>query len=138
MQQLRICRYLFLLLTLCATQSLQAADDAAAWLERMIQAAHQLNYSGTFVYQQGDSLQSMKIIHAVSEHGESERMVSLTGPNREVIRNREKVTCYLPENSSIVVEAASSTPRSFPLHLPSDLGQLRAHYDIHVLQFVGR
>jgi sigma-E factor negative regulatory protein RseB len=48
-----------------------------------------------------------------------------------VIRNRERVTCFLPEDSSIVVEHAG-TPPPFPMQLPSDLAPLRKYYDIHL------
>ncbi|MFO7592946.1 MAG: MucB/RseB C-terminal domain-containing protein [Pseudomonadota bacterium] len=110
-----------------------AEHDAAAWLERMIRSAHQLNYTGTFVYQQNGSLQSMKIIHAVSENGERERLVSLTGPSREVIRNRAGVTCFLPEDSSIAMEHSPGAQRPrLPLNLPSDLDPLREFYEIHL------
>ena len=119
------------LLTVFSAAAQAAEHDAADWLERMIRSSHQLNYSGTFVYQQNGSLQSMKIIHAVNEDGERERLVSLTGPTREVIRNRERVTCFLPEDSSIVVEHAGSPP-PFPMQLPSDLEPLRKYYDIHL------
>jgi len=123
---------MLLLMLLLPAAAFAAEDEAIEWLERMIRSAHQLNYSGTFVYQQGDALQSMKIIHAVSERGESERLVSLTGPSREVIRNRDRVTCYLPEDSSIVVEATAGTPRPFPLKLPEELGGIRQHYEIRL------
>lgn len=113
------------------TVALAGEQDAATWLERMIRSAHQLNYTGTFVYQQDGSLQSMKIIHAVSKDGERERLISLSGPNREVIRNRDRVTCILPEDSPIVVEHVGAQ-RPFPVKLPSDLEPLREHYDIHL------
>jgi len=115
-----------------STVSLAAdQDDATRWLERMVRSAHQLNYTGTFVYQQDGSLQSMKIIHAVSDNGERERLVSLTGPNREVIRNRDRVTCILPEDSPIVVEHVGAQ-RPFPVKLPTDLRPLSKYYDIHL------
>lgn len=123
---------MLLLLALLPAVAFSADDDAIDWLERMIRSAHQLNYTGTFVYQQGGSLQSMKIIHAVSERGERERLVSLTGPSREVIRDRDRVTCYLPEDSSIVVEATAGTPRPFPLKLPEELGGIRQYYEIRL------
>lgn len=120
-------------LILCgvAARVFAAEDDAAAWLERMIRSAHQLNYTGTFVYQQQGSLQSMKIVHAVDERGESERLVSLTGPHREVIRNSRRVTCILPQDSSIVVEHGGSQP-PFPMQLPHDLKPIRDYYDIQL------
>ncbi len=107
---------------------LAAEEDIAVWLERMVQAAHQLNYTGTFVYQQGGSLQTMQIIHAVDDEGEHERLVSLSGPAREVIRDHDRVTCLLPEDSSMVVEQPG-TPRSFPLIEPAQLEPLRRHYE---------
>jgi sigma-E factor negative regulatory protein RseB len=70
----------------------------------------------------------MRIIHAVDESGEHERLVSLTGSPREVIRDQDKVTCILPEDSSLVVEHAGP-PRSFPVIQPAALDTLRQYYD---------
>ena len=109
-----------------------AADTVASWLERMVQAAHRLNYTGTFVYQQGGSLETMRIIHSVDEEGEHERLVSLSGPAREVIRERDKVTCILPEDSSVVVEHAGP-PRTFPIIQPAAIEPLRQYYDFKLL-----
>jgi len=132
MQRLRRARLLTTaLLAVAGPPAVAAEHDAAAWLERMSRSAHQLNYSGTFVYQQDGSLQSMKIIHAVNETGERERLISLSGPSREVIRNQQRVTCILPEDAPIVVEH-SGAPRPFPLTLPSDLTSLREYYDIRL------
>ena len=107
-----------------------AADTVAEWLERMVQAAHELNYTGTFVYQQGGTLQTMRIVHSVDDGGEHERLVSLSGAPREVIREHDKVTCILPEDSSMVVEHAGP-PRSFPMIRPSDIEPLRQYYDFN-------
>jgi len=109
-----------------------AADEVAGWFERMVQAAHQLNYTGTFVYQQGNALQTMHIVHAVDGEGEHERLVSLTGTAREVIREHDKVTCILPEESPVVVEHAGP-PRTFPRITPDNLDTLRHYYDIRIL-----
>lgn len=108
------------------------ADEVASWFERMVQAAHQLNYTGTFVYQQGNTLQTMHIVHAVDKDGEHERLVSLSGPAREVIREHDKVTCILPKEGPMVVEHAGP-PRPFPRIPPDNLDKLRRYYDIRVL-----
>jgi sigma-E factor negative regulatory protein RseB len=118
--------------SLLFSHSASAADEVAEWLERMVQAAHQLNYTGTFVYQQSGALQTMYIVHAVDEEGEHERLVSLSGPAREVIREHDRVTCILPEESSMVVEQAGP-PRTFPLIPPNNLDTLRRYYDIRLL-----
>ncbi len=130
--KMRAARTAHLILLFCLGGSFSphvtAADTVAAWLERMVQAAHQLNYTGTFVYQQAGTLQTMRIIHAVDEGGEHERLVSLSGPAREVIRERDKVTCILPEDSSMVMEHARP-PRSFSIIEPDNIESLRQYYD---------
>ncbi len=81
-------------------------------LARMARAAQTLNYDGTFVYRNGATMQSMRIIHRFDDEGERERLVALSGAAREVIRDRERVTCILPDRQSVVV--AKSRPRTFP------------------------
>lgn len=81
-------------------------------LDRMARAAQTLNYDGTFVYRNGATMQSMRIIHRFDDEGERERLVALSGAAREVIRDRERVTCILPDRQSVVV--AKSRPRTFP------------------------
>lgn len=101
-----------LLLGLLAAGPSHGEEEAISWLESMADAAHSLSYVGSFVYQQGDTLQTMRIIRSIDEEGEHERLVATSGQNREVIRARDRVTCILPEDSSIVVEQAN-TPRPF-------------------------
>jgi sigma-E factor negative regulatory protein RseB len=102
---------------LCAVLSNAAfADDAGDLpqerLDRMAKAAQMLNYDGTFVYRNGATIQSMRIIHRFGAEGERERLVALSGAAREVLRDRERVTCILPDSQSVVV--AKSRPRTFP------------------------
>ncbi len=110
----------------------EASEDATKWLERMSQAVHSLNYVGTFVYMQEGRLETMRLVHAVDEVGERERLVSLSGPNREVIRERGQVTCYLPEKAALVAEHPD-VPAGFPLNLPTHWEQLSNVYDFKVL-----
>ena len=114
-----------------ATLWAQTSDEAIALLEEMAQAVHQLSYVGTFVYQQGDQLQTMRIIRSVSDAGEVERLVAISGQTREVIRASDRVTCILPEDSSIVVEQAS-TPRPFTAIPIERLDFLGKHYQIQL------
>jgi sigma-E factor negative regulatory protein RseB len=118
-----------LLLTVSAAH---ANEDAASWLERMSRAAHSLNYVGTFVYMQEGKLETMQLVHAVDETGEHERLLSLSGPHREVIREHGQVTCYLPEKDALVAEHPAAPP-GFPLNLPTQWEQLRDVYDFKLL-----
>lgn len=87
----------------------ETSENAQQSLDRMARAAQTLNYDGTFVYSNGAKMQSMRIIHRSGEDGERERLVALSGAAREVLRDRERVTCILPDSQSVVV--AKSRPR---------------------------
>ena len=102
-----------------AAETLDQAD-ALAWLERIARVARQLNYSGTFVYQHGDQVETSRITHYFDRTGEYEKLETLDGPAREFIRNNDNVTCYLPDSKAVVVE--KRTARQFPAFLPEVLG----------------
>jgi len=73
-----------------------AAHDPVALLERMAEASHLLNYDGVFVYRRAGGSDSMRIIHRSSREGGAERLMSLSGESREVIRDARGMRCYLP------------------------------------------
>ncbi len=99
---------------------------ASEWLEKMANASQSLNYDGTFVYRNGDRMESMRIIHRATPGGERERMFSLTGAAREVLRDSEKVTCILPDSQSVVV--TKSRPRSVTLRVFDPKEGFARHY----------
>ena len=109
---------------------------ARGWLERMSMAGQSLNYSGTFVYQHQGHLEAMHIVHAMDDEGERERLVSLTGPRREVLRDNQVVTCIMGDRQSVHVNR--SRPRTpFPMSFPTELMTLEKHYSFE-LQGEGR
>lgn len=72
-----------------------ASANAADWLDRMNHALHSLDYQGRFVYQHGDTLEAMYLAHRVVDGNERERLISLTGLPREVIRDESGVVCLV-------------------------------------------
>jgi sigma-E factor negative regulatory protein RseB len=109
-----------------------AETDARRWLERMSMAGQSLNYSGTFVYQRQGSLEAMQIVHSRDDSGERERLLSLTGPEREVLRDNQVVTCILGDRQAVVVN--KSRPRTpFPASFPTQLMDLEQYYRFEVL-----
>ena len=109
-----------------------ANTDAQQWLERMSMASQSLNYSGTFVYQHQGNLEAMQIVHAMDDAGERERLLSLTGPKREVLRDNQIVTCILGDRQAVVVN--KSQPRTpFPVSFPSELKELEKQYQFKVM-----
>lgn len=95
-----------LLLPLCLASSVAFANDAYSWLQRMNHAARALNYSGVFVYQSQGYSETSRIFHAVDASGEHERLETLDGPPREVVRNNEDVQAYLLQDHIIVNDKA--------------------------------
>lgn len=104
-------------------------EEVQTWLEKMHHAAHMLNYEGTFVYGQHNQLSSMRIIHSVSAEGERERLISMDGTGREVIRDGNTVTCILPDSQSVMVEK-SRPETNFPPTFPMKVGNLSKYYKL--------
>ncbi|WP_019140879.1 MucB/RseB C-terminal domain-containing protein [Noviherbaspirillum massiliense] len=99
--------------------------EAQAWLNKIQTAAQRLNYSGTFVYQQGNQVRTSRITHLIDGKNETEKLEILDGKPREYIRNNEEIICYVPEAKTLVVEKRV-THDIFPAILaasPSDLAQ---------------
>lgn len=108
-----------------------AQETARQWLDAMASAVQGLDYDGTFVYLHDDKLEAMRIIHQLGDTGERERLVSLTGSAREVLRNNKSVTCILPDSKSVMV--GQSRPRQpFPV-VPRDLDSLEKYYRIETV-----
>jgi len=84
----------------------RAADDAAhQWLERMTEALSSLNYTGVFTHATRRQSETMRIVHRVGRNGTStERLVSLDGNGREIVRTEEEVHVYLPDRRVVLVE----------------------------------
>jgi sigma-E factor negative regulatory protein RseB len=103
--------------TLLALADSSNPETIQNWLEKMAHAGHMQNFSGTFVYGKDSDLTVMKIFHRADEFGELERLISMDGSGREVIRSNNLVTCVLPDKNSVVVEKSrpiSKFPPSFP------------------------
>jgi len=119
------------LLILLSSANSGAADvadsDAMAWLTKIAAASRHINYHGTFVYQHGkNQVETSRISHFVDARGEYERLETLDGPRREIIRNNNNVTCYLPESKTVVIEKRAV--RRFPVMLPEQLSGIGDNY----------
>ncbi|MGH8701165.1 MAG: MucB/RseB C-terminal domain-containing protein [Burkholderiales bacterium] len=106
-----------------------ARQDGLAWLTKMANASRRLNYSGTFVYQHADRIETSRIVHFVNPAGgEFEKLETLDGPAREVIRTNDQVTCYIPGTKTVIIEKRST--RRFPALLPEQLSGVADNYAV--------
>jgi sigma-E factor negative regulatory protein RseB len=108
-----------------------AADtrEAQAWLKKIQTAAQRLNYSGTFVYQQGSQMRASRITHMVDGGREIEKLEILDGHPRECIRSNDEVICYVPETRTLQVEKRAARD-VFPAILNASPAELAEHYDL--------
>ena len=89
------------------------------WLETMVFAAHQLDYSGTFVYQFGSHVETSRITHVTDANGEHGRLESLDGTRREIVRHNDMVWCYVGDDK--VKMEAGGADKEFPALLPDEM-----------------
>lgn len=99
--------------------------DALGWLQKIANSARQLDYSGTFIYQYGNQIETSRITHLVDDAGEHEKLERLDGPPREIIRNNEEIKCFLPDARTVRIEKRR---KSFPALLPQKLSALSDYY----------
>ena len=95
------------------------SQQARDWLERMTAAMGQMSYQGTFVYVREGAVETMRITHVTDETGVRERLYSVSGPHREVIRDRKGVRCVFQDAASVVEDqvVASSYFPELPLSI---------------------
>jgi sigma-E factor negative regulatory protein RseB len=107
-------------------------DAALQLIDRMGQASKFLNYKGVFVYLRNGQLKAIRVIHKADKSGEYERLISLNGVPREIIRNNELVTCILPDDKDAAKGKDFHNKNVFPKHLPAKLKAMREHYRFSV------
>ncbi|NBB92418.1 MAG: hypothetical protein GVY32_04520 [Gammaproteobacteria bacterium] len=80
-------------------------EDVQHWLDRMSRAVEALDYRGTLVHVRNGQVDTLRVIHRSDENGVRERIVSIDGAPREVIRNGDKVRCVLPGDNPVTLES---------------------------------
>jgi sigma-E factor negative regulatory protein RseB len=106
-----------------------ASLDAMGWLQRMYAASQKLSFSGTFIYQQDQSMETSRIVRVVDGSGSHERVEVLDGMPREILRDNEDVVAYLPGSMTVKVEK-KTIARPFPGLAPENVKDITAHYEL--------
>ena len=105
------------------------APEATAWLDRTAEAARTLNYVGTIVYQHGNRVETSRLVHRNENGVESEKLINLDGPAREVIRSEDEVRCYYPDNKVLRIEPRTFR-NAFPALSPQQRRSLTDQYTV--------
>jgi sigma-E factor negative regulatory protein RseB len=106
-----------------------SAQEARDWLERMSRAVEELNYRGTFVHVLDGTAETLHIVHRHADGLSGERILSLDGAGREIVRQGARVQGIFPDRRIVLFETRSDVS---PLvaALPSNTADLAPHYEI--------
>ncbi|HUN90807.1 MAG TPA: MucB/RseB C-terminal domain-containing protein [Burkholderiaceae bacterium] len=113
-----------------------AADPAPArtetqWLEAIRHAAEQQTYRGLFVYTQGDSMRTSRVVHTVQDGVPIERVQPLDGRMREYLRRGDSVECFYHDDRRVVVSQGPRGAR-FPALVSAAPEDILRHYALEV------
>ena len=101
--------------------------DAQELINEMSQASRSLNYDGVFIYRKGNQIDTIRLVHKMDEDGEHERLVSLSGNAREVIRDKDSVRCVFPDNRRVFV-GKSRIGELISSRLPNPIESVSSQY----------
>jgi sigma-E factor negative regulatory protein RseB len=73
-----------------------------------------------------------KMSDAMRNHGEKERLISLNGEAREVIRDNQNLTCIWPSSRKVVIDLSRQNSFS-PIFIPEDISRLEKFYNMKLL-----
>jgi negative regulator of sigma E activity len=128
-KRLVLCLVLCTGLVASAYAAEETAGEARAWLERMSRALATSNYDVRFLHLTGGHAENMRIIHRVADGAVTERLVSLDGSGREVVRTETEVVCYLPDRRTALVEKRTDR-KSLLGTVPTYSDALQAYYTL--------
>lgn len=105
-----------------------ASIDPGTLLVRSAEASRTRNYQGVVIYRGDERFEVLRIQHRFQDDSERERLVSLTGEPRQLLRIDNRLICILPKGRSMSIDRPS--PKGFLAQLTVErLEQLKAHYE---------
>jgi len=119
----------------CLLSSLNgyAAEQPSShdWLKTLAFAGHGTDFSGDFVYQHNNQVETFRISHIVAGDSEYEKVISLDGPKQEIVRHHGQTWCY--RNHKMVQVANQQGYAKFPSRLLENLSDLNSLYRVQEL-----
>ncbi|MGH8456071.1 MAG: MucB/RseB C-terminal domain-containing protein, partial [Stenotrophobium sp.] len=105
------------------------ADEPADWLVKMSDAAHAATYQGIVVYRGDHMLDTFRVTHRAINGAETERVQSLNGEMRDILKIGNKLICLLPRDRRVAVNPP--TPKAlFPSLTVERLKQIAQIYSL--------
>lgn len=112
-------------------RAVDSGNDAKVWLDKIATSSQTVSYEGTFIYRRDDQLVTMHLIHVANGEGERERLVSLSGGRRELLRSKEGVVCIFPGQKHTTFHK-EGLGKHFPSQLAGHVEDLEKNYRLTV------
>jgi sigma-E factor negative regulatory protein RseB len=106
-----------------------AEENARDWLMRMSRVLAMRSYDGQFLHLHGGRTENMRLVHRYDNGEVTERLVSLDGSGRELVRTNTQVIYYLPDQRTVLVERRSDSS-SLVANVPLYSERLSAYYNL--------
>lgn len=90
------------------------AEDPVAWLVKMSEAARNGTYQGVVVYRGNDLLETFRVTHRNLNSNELERVQSLNGSPRDILKQGNQVICLLPRDRRMTASRQPTPKGIFP------------------------
>lgn len=103
--------------------------DLRGWLARIHDAASRQSFEGTFVVSAGGVVSSARIAHYSIGGEQFERIESLDGQPRQMLRHNDTVFTFWPGARTVVIEERGRTA-SFPALLQGGDARIASFYEI--------
>lgn len=103
------------------------AQDAAGWMARMGEALTGLDYHGDLVYAYAGQIETLRVFHAAGPDGGRERLISVSGAPREIVRAGGFVVCSTGAQPASYA-SADAAPRLLGMLPGGDPQNLQTHY----------
>lgn len=130
LQRQFIAAFCFLLMQ-SAVAGEQRPADGFEVLDRMSRAMQSQAYSGTFIYRHKDKVETLKILHRNRDGRVDERLITLSGKPREIIRSDSVVTCIWPDSKLLRIDRGRHGS-NFPGLVFQDLNRVIQNYDVRM------
>ena len=121
---------IFLSAAVAAENELFDGLSPSQWLWRMNEAFTEKNYDGVFSYYNGSDLSTLRVIHAVIDGVQRERLIHMNGVQREIIRKGDEVSCILQPGDELLTLENSLPSGPFARAFTRNFDELSDHYNL--------
>ena len=106
-----------------------AAASVDEWLQRMASSTERYNYRGTVARRFDGRVEYMRVVHRYANGEVSERIETLDGADRTLVRDANGVRCILPDSKAVLVQD-TTVAHGFVGRVPVSLDRMRSRYDV--------